>query len=151
MASLVETHESIPWRRRRFEQDVSRASSMTRLACHAALCTAPCGNHTAEVIGTFCLSMRLLHGHQPQAILHQLVKNSKLVLPGAATAVAGITPPTSLVKVAGVTDGAVGLAIVPDCVPVLPEAFCVRSVSSLRVGCLPWYLVSSVKVCLCGN
>ena len=64
--------------------------------------------------------------------MHELVKNSKLVLPEAATAVGGTSPPTSSVQVVGVTDGAVGLAIVPDSVPVLPEAFCIRSVSSLR-------------------
>ena len=106
---------------------------MTRLAHHVALRTEPCGGYTAEVIGTARLSMRLLHGHQPQAILHELIKNSKLALPGAATAVGGTASPTSSMQVVGVTDGAVGLAIVPDSVPVLPEAFCVRSVSSLRV------------------
>ena len=94
------------------------------------------------VMGTARLSMRLLHGHQPQAILHELVKNSKLVLPGAATVVGGTVSPSSSMQVVGVTDGAVGLAIVPDSVPVLPEAFCVRSVSSLRglvVSLVIWF------------
>ena len=103
---------------------------MTRLACLIALRSEPCGGYVAEIVGTARMSVRLFHGHQPQAILHELVKNSKLVLPGAATAVGGTSSPTSSVQVVGVTNGAAGLAIVPDSVPVLPEAFCVRSVSS---------------------
>ena len=105
---------------------------MTRFTRDVALSTDPCDGYIAEISGTACRSIRLLHGLQPQAILHELVKNSKLVLPEAATAVGGTASPTSSMPVVGVTDGAAGLAIVPDNVPVLPEAFCARSVSSLR-------------------
>ena len=110
---------------------------MTRFTRDVALRTDPCDGYIAEISGTACRSIRLLQGYQPQAILHELIKNSKLVLPGAATAVGGTSSPTSSVQVVGVTNGAAGLAIVPDSVPVLPEAFCARSVSSLRVWLPP--------------
>ena len=123
---------------------------MTRFTRDVALRTDPCDGYIAEISGTACRSIRLLHGLQPQAILHELVKNSKLVLPGAATAVGDTVSPISSMQVAGVTDGAAGLAIVPDSVPVLPEAFCVRPVSSLGIRLPPLafgFLAKNLVVC----